>query len=134
MTNISIFTPMEYPQSPEILSGVEPKEVGELLRRKSHDRNDQQVLNAWRKWRAEVWRAEEENESRLKILFRSMLAFHREGDTKSYDSIGMFILSTWGIMGDLDELVSNNRYRDIAHQRAVYPWLTDEWRDPQTKR
>lgn len=130
------------PMQPDILLGEKPKVIAALLRKgKGHRSADEdQLINAWRHWRDEVWKAEGENETKLRLLFRALIIFNREVSNKKdehikdkysgcIDLIDNFLKEVWKIPDAMEAVIAVSWWTIITRHRQV-SGMTNEWRDP----
>jgi len=142
MENLGQYEKTYPPMQPDVLLGEKPRVIASLLRKGKSNRNadDSQLINAWRHWRDEVWKAEGENETKLRLLFRAMIIYNREiGSVKDEDTkdkhsgcialIENFLKEVWRIPDAMEAVITDTWFPLVFRYRRV-SGMSDEWRDP----
>lgn len=127
---------------PDILVGSKPEDTADLLNKNKSSRSsrEQQIINAWRHWRNNVWEAEGRNETSLRMLFRALVIFNREIEnsndeiTKNKYSecitlITSFLFDVWNIRNAMEYVIADN-YLPLTKTLNRVSGMSDEWRDP----
>lgn len=132
-----------YPDmQPEILMGMKAKQLAKLMQKSKNNRgrDEQQAINAWRKWRDDTWKVEGGNETKLRMLFRAMILFNREiGSATDYNTkykhadcicmICRFLKDSWGI-SEAFKPASDGTYIALTKKMNVVSGMSSAWRDP----